>query len=409
MIAMRLLQTLALLVTLAALPYLDGVASARAGARLARGWQHYPMAAPGMPRLLSPQVVAGRAGLVALVPQGYGGAARARVWVSADGRAWKSVALRAPAFRAGDQIVEIFAAGRLLLMSGYRTGPPQRMVPCGSPSRSAGRPSGRYQSLVWSSRDGTTWRRAVVPLQIGLVAPGGDGVVALGEPVGDGPLRPPAVVCPVRVWTSADGVRWRSLPNADRDFAAGAIFSLAPGGPGLVAGGIANKPGTRFSRASIWTSRNGRSWIMAPNARGVFGDFGRGYTEVRRVLAGPRGVLAFGTSIWRSPDGTRWTRIGANPFPNLDVYPGRVASWPLGFMALTDEAGNDALWSSTDGVRWTRLGGDSIFGGSARVAGMLSYRGGVAASGLFAAHPRPACTRSVSSADLRIFRPALLL
>ena len=187
-------------------------------------------------------------------------------------------------------------------------------------------------------------------MSITALAAGGDGAVAFSQA---------EVSQPVSVWTSADGLTWRQLPQQPGAFASAQVLSAARGIHGLVAGGAVVRPG--MGRAGLWTSLDGRIWRQVPNTGGIFGN-GRDGSWVNHVVAGARGMLAIGQRngvrqgvVWASPEGVHWQRRML-PFSAGPASFGQVAAWRGGFVAITNEGGETAIWSSANGLTWTRTG-----------------------------------------------------
>lgn len=347
---------------------------------LGRGWQHVPMDAPGLTQNYA-KVAAGGPGVIAFAPGRPG--TPTRLWASADGRTWRS--LPSPNFGRGAAAWSLYATGKILVITGSAGSSPR----------------------IWVSHDGgATWHASPAHLRFTALAAGGDGVVAFS--LAD-------VSHPIRVWTSADGLRWRQLPQPHGVFANGLVSSVARGVHGLVAGGVAASSSLPSVTAGIWTSPDGRTWRQVPNAGRIFGN-GSDESQVISIVAGPRGILGIGqgpvrqTVAWASPDGLHWRR-GPAPFSEPPGSSGDLVAWQQGFVHVSDESGETAIWSSAGGLTWTRVGSDELFGGTARVKSATAFRGGVVAVGSFALHPRPACLRYNTAVlnDLRAFHPAAFL
>jgi hypothetical protein len=144
------------------------------------------------------------------------------------------------------------------------------------------------------------------------IAPGGPGLVVVGDiyrGAGDGAGA---------VWTSADGIDWTL--TEDRIEAVN-ISGLAVGGPGLVAVGTAIEEPPLASApfdvaatvmAAVWSSVDGTTWSRVPPQPEVLG--GPGYQAMDHVFPGGPGLVAIGladpdgATVWTSADGTRWVR-----------------------------------------------------------------------------------------------------
>jgi hypothetical protein len=249
---------------------------------------------------------------------------------------------------------------------------------------------------VWASANGgKTWQESPAQLQIEAVIPGADGVIAFAS------ARSSTDNWITQLWTSADGVAWRQLRNANGAFASGVVNDAAPGGPGYVAGGFISAAGGP-GHATIWTSRDGLTWTEVPDAGTIFAG---STTGISQVVSGPAGVAAVAEvdsasrdGIWASRDGIHWQRA-ADKFvttPALSFLP--LAVWQGGFAEIQDLGRGAELYSSPDGLTWTRLGSDVLFEGSAWVNAMIGFRGGLAAIGGYTPHPGPQCLGGPSTA-----------
>jgi hypothetical protein len=184
------------------------------------------------------------------------------------------------------------------------------------------------------------------------LAVGPSGLIAAGKDVRGGV-----------VVTSPDGVQWTRVPdNAALDHAT--LVSVAAR-PGLsVATGTIE--GSRHGL--VWTSTDGLTWKSA-------GDVLTGSTAVADLAAGPRAFVVVGSmklradpsgyrrtvgAAWTSADGRSWSRV-VLPFTGLvgDFQPTAVAHLGTRFVALGRASGNGSpagmlVWSSADGTTWHR-------------------------------------------------------
>jgi hypothetical protein len=356
-------------------------AHAQADVSLARGWQHVLLTTPDLSPDAFLQVVPGGPGLVA-----YSATPRPLLWTSADAHTWQRTGV--PLFQSDDFPGRFFAAGPLfILMGGSRATVPN--VP-----------------RIWASQDaGKSWQQSPAELGISALTAGGDGVIAFS--------RSPSLPSSMDVWTSADGLRWRQLPDPNGVFASAEVLSVTRGGPGYVAGGDAGQ------LPAMWTSADGLTWTKISNDAAVFGTPDEsGYID--QVVAGPHGLLALGEEnngeggtqqglTWTSPDGMHWQQGGTDLFPEGHLVPGRVAAWRDGFVGLSDLSAEAILYASPDGLTWSRIGSDELFGGTARITTVVGFRDGVAAVGSFALHPKPACQPVSTFGDVQRFTPATFL
>ena len=198
-------------------------------------------------------------------------------------------------------------------------------------------------AAVYLSDDGLTWRQAATRIdgQLIDVVTTNDGLYAVGGvPTGDS----------AGVWHSMDGEAWERIgPDFEHAF----LWSIAEGGPGLVAVGWRRNPDPDLS---VWTSPDGNEWTLAPDPEGFAGF------EATDVTATPDGTLVMagsafdgsGGRIWTSTDGVRWELSDFEP----DGGFARNLAWsPYGVIAVgaRDEAG--VAWISPDGGRtWEPLG-----------------------------------------------------
>lgn len=293
---------------------------------------------------------------------GDGGA----IWRSSDAITWTTVEL------PGDEPVRDLAHG------------PNGYVALGCDKR----PFNCVVPIAWSSADGTTWRRTVidtggVPVSLDAVdwfagrfivsamaclsgaeggsggsVPGGPGVtLAMARSGGPDVATAPAP-CPPHyaMWSSTDGVAWRSMGAPlceDRCRSAGLV----------VLGDIAYQVG-RWS--TLWRSTNGRTWTQAKRMV-PHGDLvalepsGRGLVAVAQVWADGR------LMVFRSSDGVRWVSDPAQP-ELVGAMSGRVAiaATPTGLVMVGSRGGPDdvthaAVWTAVPGKAWTVTTADRDF------------------------------------------------
>ena len=223
------------------------------------------------------------------------------------------------------------------------------------------------RAAAWTSIDGLTWERADVeeatPRNSGRstildVALGRGGFVGVGFEQGRRGSR-------AAVWTAGDGRRWKRVPHQSA-FGTGVMNAVAAGGPGFVAGGLADydhDPDT--ANAALWTSRDGQEWHRVAHGKDLFRVAG---TEgIHAVTAGRRGLVAAGSdggkiAVWRSSDGATWSRLRHNGLLfGRDQVMWSLVARAAGFVAVgyqdRDEAtdgGHAVVWTSRDGARWSR-------------------------------------------------------
>ena len=233
----------------------------------------------------------------------YGGYVAA-LWTSVDGRDWSRVPIDPELFGGAGEIRDLLArpSGILAIARDY-----------------AG--DGRW--AVLSSPDGLTWERAWTGDGAGMasaLAESSVGLVAIGnEPLDTG-------FAIGAVWTSADGTEWQRVPHDPEVFGDGReatwnMIDVAAGAAGFVA------VGTDGTDAIVWISPDGVAWERVPHDPEAFSG-----TSMSRVIPWGSGYLAAGPeqaigedlggpvagmpsapsrpTIWVSPDGRTWHRIG---------------------------------------------------------------------------------------------------
>jgi hypothetical protein len=201
-------------------------------------------------------------------------------------------------------------------------------------------------AAVYLSEDGVAWRKVetadpLIGQMIDVVATD-DGLFAVGGVPGADAAG---------VWHSTDAETWTRVGG---DLEHAFLWSIAEGGPGLVAVGWRRTPDPDLA---VWTSADaGQTWDLAPDPEGFAGR------EATDVAALPDGTLAMagsafdgsGGRIWTSTDGLDWSI--AHELPG-GAYARSLVLTPAGLVA----AGGDGdmqgrAWFSTDGIAWAPLG-----------------------------------------------------
>lgn len=353
-------------------------AHAQTGATLARGWR----LAQGvsMPLCYGPQyqVLAGGPGLVA-----FNGCAPS-IWTSPDGGAWTQVSL--PPLQL-DNVAgwSLFVQGHIFMLTGvqmtYGPGPSQT-------------------ELLVSSDGGASWSKSGADLQISATVSGGEGILALARGSTDFQSS---------LWTSSDGLTWKPVADAAGTFGSASISALVKGGPGWIVGGSVTSGAAPPSDA-IWSSPDGRTWTRADLVSAAPGS------GITALIAGGKKALAVasgqdGTTVFASQDGVHWQEAKNAPPGILSYGNPTIAAFEGGFTGFLDEGGETAIWSSPDGLTWTRVGGDEAFGGTARISGVIPNGNGLVAVGSFALHPGSSClsAQGADQTDLRAFQSAVFL
>jgi len=269
-------------------------------------------------------IVPGGEGLVAI---GFDGVFGSTLWTSGDGgRTWTDIT------------PENFASFGIVSVVEYEG----RLVGVG---RGDTLDVDAQEAAVYVSDDGFVWRKVteagdmlgqlidVVATDDGLFATGG---VVTSDSGG--------------VWHSTDAENWERVGT---DFANAFLWSIAEGGPGLVAVGWRRNPEPDLS---VWTSADaGVTWTLAPDPEGFAGF------EATDVAALPDGSLAMvGSSFdgalgrfWHSPDGLEWSMV----METTDAWARVLAPTPIGMVAAGKGGWHlGGAWVSTDGLAWSPLG-----------------------------------------------------
>ena len=269
-------------------------------------------------------IVTGGEGLVAV---GFNGGFGSILWTSTDGRRWADVTPDDFPSIGITSVVEVDGG-----LVGVGRGDTINVE--------------NELAAVYLSDDGLTWRMVeggdemrgqmidVVATDRGLYAVGGvPGADAAG------------------VWFSADGETWeRTGGDVDHAF----MWSIAEGGPGLVAVGWRRNPDPDLA---VWTSPDGIDWTLSPDPEGFAGYEATDVVDHdgTLVMVGSS-FMGEGGRVWFSDDGVAWSL--ADVAGGMDgSYARSVALTPAGLVAV---GGNDAMegmaWISTDGRSWEPLG-----------------------------------------------------
>jgi hypothetical protein len=206
-----------------------------------------------------------------------------------------------------------------------------------------------------------------------------------------------------RVLASSDGRTW-TIDDADPSLAQAPalhfsiVNGLAEGATSLVAVGAAALEDVSSGDARAWSSTDGVHWRAAVASNGMSD------ASMEGVAAGPDEFVAVGSdgfpggntqlpgargaAVWRSSDGTTWSRV-----PNQKSFAGAVMfgirRTPSGYVAwgeVHDPAGTGAqrppIWTSVDGLTWERATGIADAGGPGNpIASILPLGGRLIAVG----------------------------
>jgi hypothetical protein len=212
---------------------------------------------------------------------------RAAVWTSTDGRSWRRQFLTSEAGK--DRFVDWMGAGRSGFLAVGRIG---------------------ADRIVWFSPDGNRWSvrarsRSLMPKVNGVVATD-DGWLVFGS----------------AIWTSRDGTHWRRVltPRGDERLVntVAAVVRVADGWRAY--GVLADRDSTVFRRPTAWSSSNGVGWR----------EVGPGFAGWTRSVASRGNELLLvslhdaGPSSPRTSELLRSTNGGASVAPDELTVPADV-------------------------------------------------------------------------------------
>lgn len=268
-------------------------------------------------------IVSGRDGLVAVVSDGAFGTL---VWTSADGRTWTDVT---PAGFESVGIASVVEYDGMLVGVG----------------RGNTIDIETEEAAVYLSEDGTSWRKVetaepMVGQLIDVVATDGGLYAVGGVPGADA----------AAIWRSTDGETWE---RAGDDIEHAFLWSIAEGGPGLVAVGWRRDPDPS---AAVWTSADGTEWTLSPNPEGYELFEGTDVTEIdgTLVMVGSS-FMGQGGRFWTSADGIDWSIADV---PGVEeAYPRTLVHTSNGVVAVgAGENMAGTAWISQDGIGWAPFG-----------------------------------------------------
>lgn len=287
-----------------------------------------PASVPDPPRGSSTlRVVPGGDGLVAI---GFDGDFGSILWTSADGRSWTDA--------TPDDFAR-YGLADMVVTDGGLVGVGRGETIDIEVERAA----------AYLSEDGLSWRASqggpdMSGQMVGAVATGA-GIFAVGGVPGADSAG---------VWRSTDG--GETWERAGEDLEHAFLWSIAEGGPGLVAVGWRRNPEPDLA---VWTSSDeGQTWDLAPDPEGFEGF------EAYDVLATPSGSLVMVGShltgaegrAWTSPDGVTWS-VAEVAGGMAEATMRSLIATPHGIVGVGYVGMSGAAWISTDeGRTWAPLG-----------------------------------------------------
>ncbi len=293
-------------------------------------------------------IVPGGDGLVAM---GFDGAFGSMLWTSGDGgRTWTDIT---PADFASIGIANVVEFDGILVAVG----------------RGNTLDVDAQEAAVYLSDDGVAWRKVtsaepMVGQLIDVVATD-DGLFAVGGVPGADAAG---------LWHSVDGEAWERIGG---EFPSAFMWSIAEGGPGLVAVGWRRNPEPDLA---VWTSSDaGATWDLAPDPEGFAGFEG---TDVAALEDGSLALVGSSLDgsrgrIWHSADGVAWELA----VEELDgIHARSLAITPGGLVAVGGgDDMNGRAWFSADGASWSSFGDPvegAYFTNAVAVDGGLLVTGG---------------------------------
>jgi len=293
-----------------------------------------------------------------------------QVLTSTDGRSWT---------HNEPTGLQPLVAGHVVLLNGLADSNDGMLVLVGA---EASEDISSGDAAAWTSADGLHWNRAnsiaafgdadllaVTATRSGFVAVGDDGFP--GGNVQEPTLRGGAV------WHSADGRIWERLPGL-ASFAHRQLQGIVvTPSRDLIWGAAA------FDDAGIWTSDDGRSWVLASEPTGgTWGQIGQvlptdyGYVAVGAAASSGSGVGTVG-EIWTSADGRAWVPVPIGGTGSTIGFWG-IAEAEANLVAM---ANGGAVAASTDGgSTWMWLPADPGLSGMTQ-SRLESVNGSVVAFG----------------------------
>jgi len=237
-------------------------------------------------------------------------------------------------------------------------------IPTAATSLSKG-PSRQIAGRVWYRRPAAVVAFAAlgvcaVIIPIAVFAGGGSDTVS--DP---SPTAPSTTIAAPTVATAP--LTWERVHDQNA-FTDAAIVAVTTGGPGLVAVGEADEealPDEYRGDVAVWVSADGTAWerVHDPSFTGEPDSSCTTlslYQGVWRMASGPLGIVAVGRdacngAVWISEDGRTWDEVIDDDWlGNPVAVEGGVTAGGPGWVAVGgDGHGNGAIWASDNGVDWT--------------------------------------------------------
>jgi hypothetical protein len=293
-------------------------------------------------------IVPGGDGLVAM---GFDGAFGSMLWTSGDGgRTWTDIT---PADFASIGIANVVEFDGILVAVG----------------RGNTLDVDAQEAAVYLSDDGVAWRKVtsaepMVGQLIDVVATD-DGLFAVGGVPGADAAG---------LWHSVDGEAWERIGG---EFPSAFMWSIAEGGPGLVAVGWRRNPEPDLA---VWTSSDaGATWDLAPDPEGFAGFEG---TDVAALEDGSLALVGSSLDgsrgrIWHSADGVAW-ELAVEELDGIHARSLAIMQGGLVAVGGGDDM-NGRAWVSADGASWSSFGDPvegAYFTNAVAVDGGLLVTGG---------------------------------
>lgn len=156
------------------------------------------------------------------------------------------------------------------------------------------------------------------------------------------------------IWRRAVNGGWSLVSTADLGAMSGHLTSVAHGPAGWIAVGSVASNGV--AQPMVYTSTDGVTWRTVPSLTAL----APGDAQFLGVAAGRGGYLVVGreetgerkfAQLWWSPDLANWTAGGSSGYHN-SLAIAAVADGD-GFVAAGSQGDCHTIWTSPDGMRWT--------------------------------------------------------